>query len=354
VATANPRVSNQPSRGYWICQGIGWGLYVATTVYQFRYAGLPVRRALVETLLTAALGIGLTHWFRRQARGHGWVQLPIARMAPRVIGAAMLLAVALVFAVTAVEVGLYGDRPDSVTLTIVFAIMRWTLAFLVWTALYMGYALVIQRQATELRQLQLQQALQTAELRSLKSQLNPHFLFNSLNSVRALIIDHPTQAQTAITQLARMLRYTLGAGREDLVSLERELQMVEDYLSLEALRLHSRLVVERTISESARAAQIPTMLLQTLVENAIKHGIAELPAGGTLRIGAQLADGVLSLRVDNPRPESKSSSIDDSNGIGLANAADRLRLLYDGRASVELDLSQPHQATARATIPQRA
>src|SRR4030095_15981030 len=110
-------------------------------------------------------------------------------------------------------------------------------------------------QRAELRQSELAHALKVAELRLLKSQLNPHFLFNCLNSVRALIADDPSGAQKAVTQLARTLRYTLSAGQEELVTLERELEIVEDYLALEALRLGERLRIERTIAAEVRGAR---------------------------------------------------------------------------------------------------
>ncbi len=140
------------------------------------------------------------------------------------------------------------------------------------------------RHAAELRQSELSRALQSAELKLLKSQLNPHFLFNSLNSVRALIAEDPSRARDAVTQLAGLLRYTLRSDHEELVTLERELKTVGDYLALESLRLGDRMRVELDIAAGAQEVRIPVMLLQTVVENAIKHGIAELPGGGVLRI----------------------------------------------------------------------
>ena len=159
-----------------------------------------------------------------------------------------------------------------------------------WVAIYLAFAMLRHRYQSELRQAQLGEALQAAELRLLKSQLNPHFLFNALNGLRSLIADEPDRARDAVTQLARTLRYTLASGDEDLVSLERELEMVDDYLALESMRLADRLRVERDIAPAARTARIPSMLLQTLVENAIKHGIAPLKEGGTLRISAQVVE----------------------------------------------------------------
>jgi LytS/YehU family sensor histidine kinase len=218
-----------------------------------------------------------------------------------------------------------------------------------WVALYLAFAMQRHRYQAELRQAQLGEALQAAELRLLKSQLNPHFLFNALNGLRALIADEPSRARDAVTQLARTLRYTLASGEEDLVSLERELEMVDDYLALESLRLAHRLHVERDIAPAARTARIPVMLLQTLVENAIKHGIAALKEGGTLRIEAQVLERDLVIRVTNPRPGASPALT--SEGVGLRNASERLRLLFGARASLHLDLSQPGQATAELRLP---
>jgi LytS/YehU family sensor histidine kinase len=221
---------------------------------------------------------------------------------------------------------------------------------LLWQAMYFSITSLRDRRLAALRQSELARALQLAELRLLKSQLNPHFLFNSLNSVRALIADDPTGAQKAVTQLARTLRYTLTAGQEEVVSLEREMEIVADYLELEALRLGERLRIERTISADACAAHVPVMLLQTVVENAIKHGVAELPEGGVLRISAEMREGMLNIEVENPRPSAPLSV--PSNGVGLRNAAERLRLLFGADAALDLDLSRPDLALARIRIPQ--
>jgi LytS/YehU family sensor histidine kinase len=192
--------------------------------------------------------------------------------------------------------------------------------------------------------------LHTAELRLLKSQLNPHFLFNALNGVRALIADEPAKAQDAVTQLARTLRYTLAAGDSELVTVAREMEMVNDYLALESLRLAERLQIVREIEPAAADARIPVMLLQTLVENAIKHGIAPLRQGGTLRIAARAVANELIIRVENPRPADHASP-PYHEGVGLKNASERLRLLFGKSASLELDLSRPNRATATVRLP---
>ncbi len=222
--------------------------------------------------------------------------------------------------------------------------------YVIWVAVYLSFALQRRRDRAELHHAQLGEALRAAELRLLKSQLNPHFLFNALNGVRALITNEPGLARDAVTQLARTLRYTLASGDEHCVTVERELEMVDDYLALESLRLAERLRIVRDIAPAARTARIPVMLLQTLVENAIKHGIAPSKQGGTLRIAAHTEARALILHVSNSRPVAASSD-GAIEGVGLRNASERLRLLFGLGATLRLDLSDAGQATAEVRIP---
>ncbi len=127
------------------------------------------------------------------------------------------------------------------------------------------------------------------------------------------------------------------------------MDIVADYLELESMRFEDRLRIEIHVPDDAAGVHIPVMLLQTLVENAIKHGIAELPSGGLLRISAVLQNDMLILEVENPRPPAPTHAAHE--GVGLRNARDRLRLLFGERASLELDLSKPAVATARLRIP---
>jgi len=237
-------------------------------------------------------------------------------------------------------------------LVLLVNLINWAFLFMAWLAVYFTTIAIRNHQAAALRQSETARALQHAELRLLKSQLNPHFLFNALNTVRALIAEDPAKAQRAVTRLANTLRYTLGAGQHELVSFERELEMVSDFLELEKMRFEDRLTIEREVAPGVGSSRIPAMLLQTVVENAIKHGIAELPAGGLLRIRAGLQDGALVLQVENPRPLTAPRRL--SEGTGLRNAEERLRLLFDSGASLELDLSQPALATTRIRIPQHS
>ena len=356
---------------YWICQLFGWGLLNAfgqTITAMSREAPAPTLQIALEVVSLNAIALLLTHLLRDYMRRHRWHTLRIAALVPRVFGASVVLGFPIAVLMGFLSIAtLWGGGETAeaqqavgdvvgpagawlIRVDLLLRTLNWSVIFALWMVLYFSITSVRDRHRAELRQSELAHALKVAELRVLKSQLNPHFLFNCLNSVRALIADDPTGAQNAVTQLARTLRYTLTAGQEEVVSLERELEIVADYLELESLRLGERLRIERTIALEARVAHIPVMLLQTVVENAIKHGIAELQQGGVLRISADMRDGALLIEVENPRPATPSQS--PSHGIGLRNAAERLRLLFGTAALLDLDLSHPDRALARIRIPQ--
>ena len=351
---------------YWICQLSGWGLFTLVKILaDILFEDAPWLSTIVTFGLLHGVGLGLTHALRDFMRRHHWRESGTRKLVLRALAASFILAVPLGIATSLspiamaegpalsdVRVSWLPDVNLVPVLALLIHIINWAFLFLVWLAIYFTTITIRQHQAAALRQSEMARALQHAELRLLKSQLNPHFLFNALNTVRALIAEDSTKAQRAVTRLANTLRYTLGAGQHELVSLERELEMVQDFLELEKLRFEDRLSIASEVAPDVGGTRIPAMLLQTVVENAIKHGIAELPAGGLLRIHAQLQDGTLVLQVENPRPPAVTRPL--SAGTGLRNAEERLRLLFGPGASLELDLSQPAMATTRIRIPQHS
>jgi LytS/YehU family sensor histidine kinase len=295
-------------------------------------------------------------------RRHHWNALSIPQLTKRIIVAGFVLGAPLGIltqftAVAALQdlgpvLREYAPGLDvhfSVPIQYAHQIVNWALLYMVWLAIYFTAIGLREYRSARLTQSELARALQLAELRLLKSQLNPHFLFNALNTVRSLIADNPARAQSAVTRLANTLRYTLSSRHNELVTLSQELDIVADYLELESMRFEDRLRIETLIPDDAAGVHIPVMLLQTLVENAIKHGIADLPSGGLLRISAVLQNEMLILEVENPRPPAPKHTARE--GVGLHNARDRLRLLFGAHASLELDLSKPGVATARLRIP---
>ena len=195
-----------------------------------------------------------------------------------------------------------------------------------------------------------QLALRDAELRGLEAQINPHFLFNSLNSIRGLVLENPPLAQDLITRLANILRYNLHRDAGHTVPLDSELEATADYLALESARYEDRLRVRFEVDPETRGVAVPPMLLQTLVENAIKHGIAALPLGGDLLVRSALEDGALVLQVENSGQIAEGDA--ERPRLGLNNIRERLRILYADRASLEL-AQQNGCVTATVRLPTR-
>lgn len=367
-ASAHTGTRPHASRSYWLCQLGGWGFYgVVEAGVAAQILHLPLGTGALEIAVLAALGVALTHLLRELLRRCAWAGLPLHALVPRILGLALLLSLPVAAVTDRLSIAALWapEKVDIPNLHIplgvihqargLILVLNETALFTVWAALYLTITALRDQRSAMLRQSELTRALQLAQLRLLKSQLNPHFLFNSLNSVRALIAGDPAGAQKAVTQLARTLRYTLTAGHEELVTLARELEIVEDYLALESLRFGERLRIERDLAPEAMSVRVPVMLLQTVVENAIKHGIAELPAGGDLRIVAALRSGTLHIDVENTRPgKAETPFRSEGEGVGLDNAAERLRLLFGAKADLHLDLSHVEVAIARIRIPETA
>jgi len=350
---------------YWIFQLTGWGVYsLSRFIGGVTIMNLPWAHFGLELLFVDVLGFGFSHWLRDYVRRHQWHALPIRRLAWRILVASIVCGIPLGILTEFTDVSLLNDPNEfleglssalrfqlALPVAIALEIANWSLVFLIWLTIYFTAIAVREHRSAQFKQSELTRALQLAELRLLKSQLNPHFLFNALNTVRSLIADNPASAQGAVTHLANTLRYTLSSRQDELVTLSQELSIVADYLKLESMRFEDRLHIEIQVPEEAAGVRIPVMLLQTLVENAIKHGIAELPSGGLLRISAAVRDELLVLEVENPRPPAPIFAAGE--GVGLRNAQDRLKLLFGTRANLHLDLSKPTVATARLRVPRQ-
>jgi Histidine kinase len=331
-------------RPYWICQLVGWSAFgLLAAAIPTLYAGMRpavVGRALVGTVL----GILLTDALRHHMRRHGWLRLPTGRLFVRITAASLAIAGLMVLGVLPfLLVIIPGDRAGP--FAAIYAGHAATI--LVWCGIYLAVHHIRVVREGERERWRLQVAMQATELRALRAQLNPHFLFNNLNSLRALVGEDPARAQEAVTGLAGLLRYALQSSRLQTVALERELEATRHYLELEVLRFESRLQYRIDVDPEALEHQVPPMLLQTLVENAIKHGIARLPEGGSVLIEARRETTDLLIRVTN------TGRLDgaDPEGTGLANSQERLRLLFGDRATLSLAPTAAGEVTCTVVVP---
>ncbi len=227
------------------------------------------------------------------------------------------------------------------------------LGLLAWLLSAIVHYLVLGFEAThdaETRLLEAEVAGREAELRALRAQLNPHFLFNSLNSINALVGSDPEGARRMCEGLGDFLRRTLALGARDDVALAEELELVDRYLQIEQVRFGARLAVERVISPQAAACRVPPLLLQPLVENAVKHGVAGCVEGGTLRLVADVRGGALVIAIENPvDPETVTPR---GAGVGLENV--RRRLDAFGARAARLDaVREDERFTVTLRVPAR-
>ncbi|MFZ1452526.1 MAG: histidine kinase [Ferruginibacter sp.] len=225
----------------------------------------------------------------------------------------------------------------------------------IWMLIYIVYHYVEKNRNDQLDRLKLETTVKELELKTIKSHINPHFIFNSLNSIRALVDENPKRARRAITELSNILRSSMHAEKSETVTLERELDIVKDYLALEQMRFEERLKIEFDIDEDTLQQQVPPMMLQTLVENAIKHGISKQILGGVVRIVAVFKDNVMQLQVQNTgqletNPDGEAR-LADRQGFGIKSTQDRLNLMYQGKAVFEIKNLDTAMVESKIILP---
>ncbi|MBL0145706.1 MAG: histidine kinase [Chitinophagaceae bacterium] len=218
----------------------------------------------------------------------------------------------------------------------------------IWLLIYIVYHYVEKNRKDQVDRLKLETNIKELELKTIKSHINPHFIFNSLNSIRALVDENPQRARTAITELSNILRSSMQAEKAETVSLERELSIVKDYLALEQMRFEERLKIEMEIDEDTLDQQVPPMMLQTLVENAIKHGISKQLKGGTVKVVADFKDDHLELLVQNT---GQLANIRNGDGFGIKSTEDRLNLMYQGKAFFAIKNLDNNTVESKVTMP---
>jgi two-component system, LytTR family, sensor kinase len=200
-----------------------------------------------------------------------------------------------------------------------------SIVYLLWSLAYFIYHYFESIQEKEIQNISNQAKISEIELQNLKSQLNPHFLFNAMNSIKALISEDPQKAREAVTQLASILRYSLNTNKNQLVTLESEMILVKNYLQLEKIRYEERLIFNIEYDDNLKNIKVPPLMIQTLVENAIKHGIARLPMGGEISLRMEKNADVLEIKIENP---GKLDGESLEKGIGLENTKERLKILF--------------------------
>jgi len=356
---------------FWILQCLGWtgislltylSLSVPYDQYELSYLAHNIAQSLVGFLLSTPL----RYLYRSVWSWGGYARVAV------VIGSAVMLAVLwaairlFLFMMMTGESGLWSDFGGWLFPSL--------FVFFTWAALYHGikYFQFLQREqevAVRAESAQRQEALKrmkaeaetkAAQLQLLRYQLNPHFLFNTLNSVSSLIAaERGIDANGMLLKLSTFLRFALERDDMTLTSLREDLMSVELYLDIEKVRFSDRLVVELDVTADAYRCSVPSLLLQPIIENAIKYAIAQAEEGGIIRVSARIEDQVLILTVDDSGPDDPQKTVSappesedaSGTGIGLQNIRERLSTLYGAMFSVEKGSSPLGGFRVRISIP---
>ncbi|NRD24751.1 histidine kinase [Winogradskyella litoriviva] len=234
-----------------------------------------------------------------------------------------------------IPINYFMGRPIELTLVQKLTNVPHFLAyFVVWLFVVLTLKLVYYINTIKLRQLQLETNLKESQLNTLKGQINPHFMFNSLNNIRGLMLEDVDKARGMLTNLSETLRYSLTKSEVNSIALEDELEMVENYVEISKIQFENRLKFESNIESDTLNIQIPPMIIQMLVENALKHGISNLKSGGIVKLSTIIENNQLQIKVANSGTLQKSNN---STHLGLQNIKKRLELLYGKDASFTLN-----------------
>jgi len=341
---------------YWKCQLIGWSaasLYWGYVGYTGSNFSFPL--AIIHFTGDLLMYIGLTHLFRNFSRHHRWHLLQPGKLLIRIIPSTVLLGIGFMF-VTIGKIYLvrYVFEEEFAESFGQYFSSQWLATFVtgvrlmaIWVLAYYLYQYAQREINATKESARLALIAKDAQLDNLSAQLNPHFFFNSLNNIKALVLEDPQAARRAIDLLSELLRTSLYRRDAPLISLKDEVDLVTDYLELEKIRFEKRLQTNIEINEQLLQRQIPPLSIQTLVENAIKHGIAQRKEGGTISIKVTEDNGYLKTDVRNPGKLSSSGN----KGLGLKNLADRLQLQFNGKASFELISPDENIVLATIKIP---
>jgi signal transduction histidine kinase len=344
-------------RQYWALQFIGWGGYLGFLLLS---AGLweesdPVRAAYA--VMAAITGISVSLVIHKSLQV-SWEKPPVQRavVTALAVGLGTAFWAALKFGIS---LQIYPDKSPHAGLPLFLDYLYWySYSFFIllsWTGLYYGVRHYQMMQDEREKALKLTAAAHQAQLRMLRYQLNPHFLFNTLNAISTLILDaRGDTANRMVTALSRFLRYSLDNDPMQKVTLQQEVEAMQLYLGIEKLRFEERLEVEVSVEERAREALIPSLLLQPLVENAIKYAVARSETGGTIRLKARVFAGELLLELSDDGPGHEAAGTlgtAASGGVGLRNTRERLRAIYGSDHQCRISNAEPHGLCISIRIP---
>jgi sensor histidine kinase YesM len=332
---------------YWIFQIAGWSIYALLNILGIKFQSTHFTTVMALPIIVESLYFFLiTHIYRSFSKKLAWLQLPTTQLIPKVLLSigAMAVTVYLVRVGTSFILNLYSTDMLS-TINILGNTSANIIILIIWSSVYFAFHYL----EKNTQSLKYEVAMNEMKLNQLKSQINPHFIFNALNSIRALVDEEPSKSKTAINHLSNILRTSLVLDKKRLTSLKAELDTTRDYLALESIRFEERLQTELTIDPNTVNVQVPPMMLQTLVENGIKHGISKLKEGGKLSVRTKVDLGRMIIEIRNTGQFYDNRV--NGTGQGLRNTRQRLELIYGDMAKLIIENENENTVLTTVKIP---
>ncbi|HEY4148478.1 MAG TPA: histidine kinase [Chitinophagaceae bacterium] len=337
---------------YWLYQLFGWGVFVLINMF-FAYTFDKFDDIFIYRLL-AYIGMGLTysHIMRHTIKKFNVLLQPLQQQLINFVLITLLFAflvgISETFIIRIFGLQYSGDKKYAIGKIILNNAFYAFIYLFIWNCIYYIYHYIQKSRRQQLDTLKLEALVKELELKTIKSHINPHFIFNALNSIRALIDENPSRARNAITELSNILRSSMQAEKLETVPFEKELSIVKDYLALEYIRFEDRLQVQYEIDEDTLDQPVPPMMLQTLVENAIKHGISKQLRGGIIKVISDFKNDHHELVVQNTGHLNGGMNVD---GFGLASTQNRLQLLFGEKANFTIRQVNGNLVEARVLLP---
>ncbi|MCB9195405.1 MAG: histidine kinase [Flavobacteriales bacterium] len=328
---------------YWTLQIFGWGsvLSISLIIQYLETGKMPPSKNFGESFAFLLLIILSTHLYRLTIIRLKWLDKKLNQVVPFIILGSLVLAAILLTMNMAVDMS-FGEKPytGADILNGLFSLFVFSM---IWSVFYFSFHFFDKSRKQEVKNLQLESTQKETELMNLKNQLKPHFMFNAMNSIRALVDEDPVLAKQSITQLSNLLRNTLQFGQKKLITLKEEMQIVNDYLALEKIRFEERLDYQQEIDEGLLQQMLPPLIIQTLIENAIKHGVSKKTEGGLVSLKIYKEEFLIKIEIRNVGKYDPSATT--NSGIGLENAKKRLQILYGVNADFSIENEQDHVLT---------
>ncbi|MGV3538815.1 MAG: sensor histidine kinase [Rufibacter sp.] len=337
------------TKWYWVCQAIGWTFYLCIgLLMSFLWFKKQPGMYAVQFVGTGIFLL-LTHLQRHFSHRHRWMEFPIGKLALLVLAynAIASMICQLLVCVFMLSIGMFTLEEFSFGYLMMYA-ANGLVMLTFWSTIYFAFQAVQRWKEKEVEAYKLQLSLREAELQAIRSQLNPHFLFNSLNNIRSLVLQDQNKAREMITHLSAMMRYVIGYNRNNLVPVAEELEFIENYVALEKIHFEEKLLFSSQVDADVKQAAIPPLGIQLLVENAIKHGIGTQLEGGQIHLSLHRQNGRLQVQVENTGTLGTFSA---HKGIGIQRLLERVGHSLEDQGMFALAQTAENSVTATLTLP---